>query len=51
LTFVREGENLAMPVRKLEPAIAAPKPAARTGKSLEAPTPAVAPEVAPRLAR
>src|SRR5437016_8868052 len=43
LTFVREGENLAMPVRKLEPAIAPPKPAARSGKSIEAPQPAMAP--------
>jgi ATP-dependent Clp protease ATP-binding subunit ClpB len=51
LTFVREGENLAMPVRKLEAAIAAPKPAARTGKSIDAPQPALAPEVAPRIAR
>ena len=51
LTFVREGENLAMPVRKLEPAVAPPKPAARSGKSIEAPQPALAPEVAPRIAR
>ncbi len=51
LTFVREGENLAMPVRKLEPAISAPKPAARTGRTIEAPQPALAPEVAPRIAR
>jgi hypothetical protein len=51
LTFVREGENLAMPVRKLEPAIAPPKAAARSGKSIEAPQPALAPETAPRIAR
>src|ERR1700723_2835426 len=51
LTFVREGENLAMPVRKLEPAIAPPKAAARSGKSIEAPQPALAPEAAPRIAR
>src|ERR1700685_2629505 len=51
LTFVREGENLAMPVRKLEAAVAPPKPAARSGKSIEAPQPALAPEVAPRIAR
>src|SRR6202021_268602 len=39
LTFVREGENLAMPVRKLEAAIAPPRPApARHGKTVEAPT-------------
>jgi ATP-dependent Clp protease ATP-binding subunit ClpA len=51
LTFVREGENLAMPVRKLEPAVAAPKPAARTGKTIDAPAPAMAPEASPRIAR
>ena len=51
LTFVREGENLAMPVRKLEPAVAPPKPAARTGKTIEAPAPAMAPEASPRIAR
>ena len=47
LTFVREGENLAMPVRKLEPAIAAPKPAARSGSRSMLRSPP-APEVAPR---
>jgi ATP-dependent Clp protease ATP-binding subunit ClpB len=37
LTFIREGENLALPARRLEPAVA-PKPVqARSGKSLEAP--------------
>jgi ATP-dependent Clp protease ATP-binding subunit ClpB len=51
LTFVREGENLAMPVRRLEAAVAPPKPAARSGKSIEAPQPALAPEAAPRIAR
>jgi ATP-dependent Clp protease ATP-binding subunit ClpB len=52
LTFIREGENLAMPVRRLEPAIAPPKPAlARSGKTLEAPTASPAPEATPRLAR
>src|ERR1700675_3417965 len=39
LTFIREGENLAMPVRRLEPAIAPPRPAlARSGKTVETPT-------------
>jgi ATP-dependent Clp protease ATP-binding subunit ClpB len=52
LTFIREGENLAMPVRRLEPAIAPPRPApARNGKTVEAPTATPAPEATPRLAR
>jgi ATP-dependent Clp protease ATP-binding subunit ClpB len=51
LTFIREGENLAMPVRRLEPAVAARPKEARSGKSVEAPTVAVAPEAAPRIAR
>jgi ATP-dependent Clp protease ATP-binding subunit ClpB len=52
LTFIREGENLAMPVRRLEPAIAPPRPAqARNGKPVEAPTATPAPEASPRIAR
>jgi ATP-dependent Clp protease ATP-binding subunit ClpB len=52
LTFIREGENLAMPVRRLEPAIAPPRPAqARSGKTVEAPTATPAPEASPRIAR
>jgi ATP-dependent Clp protease ATP-binding subunit ClpB len=52
LTFIREGENLAMPVRRLEPAIAPPRPAqARSGKTVEAPPATPAPEAIPRLAR
>jgi ATP-dependent Clp protease ATP-binding subunit ClpB len=52
LTFVREGENLAIPVRRLEPAIAAPRPAqARNGKMTETPAATSTPEAAPRLAR
>ncbi|MGA2430825.1 MAG: AAA family ATPase [Candidatus Acidiferrum sp.] len=52
LTFIREGENLAMPVRRLEPAIAPPRPApARNGKTVETPTATPAPEATPRLAR
>jgi ATP-dependent Clp protease ATP-binding subunit ClpA len=51
LTFIREGENLAMPARRLEPAVA-PKPTqARNGKTVEAPTATLAPEATPRLAR
>src|ERR1700722_4075711 len=51
LTFVREGENLAMPVRKLEPAIAPPKAAARSGKTITPPQTAIGPEPTPRMAR
>ena len=52
LTFIREGENLAMPVRRLEPAIAPPRPAqARSGKTLDAPAAPPMPESAPRIAR
>jgi ATP-dependent Clp protease ATP-binding subunit ClpB len=51
LTFIREGENLAMPVRRLEPAVAARPKEARSGKSVEAPTAAVSPEAVPRIAR
>jgi hypothetical protein len=52
LTFVREGENLAMPARRLEPAVAPPRPApARNGKTVENPTATPAPEATPRLAR
>jgi len=52
LTFIREGENLAIPVRRLEPAIAAPRPAqAKNGKIAETPAATSSPEAAPRLAR
>jgi ATP-dependent Clp protease ATP-binding subunit ClpB len=51
LTFVREGENLAMPVRRLEPVVPARPVQARSGKSVEAPTATVAPEATPRVAR
>jgi ATP-dependent Clp protease ATP-binding subunit ClpB len=52
LSFIREGENLAMPVRRLEPAIAPPRPMpARNGKTVETPTATPAPEATPRLAR
>jgi ATP-dependent Clp protease ATP-binding subunit ClpA len=50
LTFVREGENLAVPVRKLEPA-AVRVTQARNGKTVEAPTSAAGPEPMPRMAR
>jgi ATP-dependent Clp protease ATP-binding subunit ClpB len=51
LTFVREGENLAMPVRKPAPPVV-PKPLpARNGKTIEAPPIAFGPEPTPRMAR
>jgi ATP-dependent Clp protease ATP-binding subunit ClpB len=51
LTFVREGENLAMPARRPEPsAVARPLPV-RNGRSIEAPTVAFGPEGMPRMAR
>jgi ATP-dependent Clp protease ATP-binding subunit ClpA len=49
LTFVREGENLAMPARRLEPPVARPA-SVRNGRTVEAP-PAVGPEQMPRMAR
>jgi ATP-dependent Clp protease ATP-binding subunit ClpA len=54
LNFVREGENLTMPVRR--PEVASPQrasQAARGGRPVEAPTPGVQapPEPTPRLAR
>ncbi|HEY8714499.1 MAG TPA: AAA family ATPase [Candidatus Acidoferrum sp.] len=52
LTFVREGENLAMPARRLEPP-PAPRPGpARNGRTIEAPSSlAIGPEGMPRMAR
>jgi ATP-dependent Clp protease ATP-binding subunit ClpA len=51
LNFVREGENVAMPIRRPEP-VAAPRPSqARGGRPVEAPTVQVSPEPAPRFAR
>jgi ATP-dependent Clp protease ATP-binding subunit ClpB len=50
LTFVREGENLAMPARRLEPPAVARPASVRNGRTVEAP-PAVGPEQMPRMAR
>ncbi|HEY4978576.1 MAG TPA: AAA family ATPase [Candidatus Acidoferrum sp.] len=51
LSFVREGENVTMPVRRAEPLIA-PKPSqARGGRPVEAPGIPMPPEPAPRFAR
>jgi len=51
LTFVREGENLAMPVRRPEPAAVPRAVPARNGRSAEAPPVAFGPEGMPRMAR
>src|SRR5213594_3156964 len=51
LTFVREGENLAIPTRKAEPAIPARTAAAKSGKSADAPGVTLSPETAPRMVR
>jgi ATP-dependent Clp protease ATP-binding subunit ClpB len=50
LTFVREGENLAVPARRSEP-IQSRSTQARSGRSVEAPSAAPAPEPTPRMAR
>jgi len=51
LTFVREGENLALPARKAEP-VAAPRTAqAKSGKAVDAPTATNSPEPTPRMSR
>src|ERR1700690_2686135 len=44
LTFVREGENLAVPVRKTEPLLTVRSTQARNGKSVETPTSTIGPE-------
>ena len=51
LTFVREGENVAMPVRRAEPALAQRNAQARGGRPVEAPGVPLPPEPTPRLAR
>ena len=51
LTFVREGENLAMPARRPESAVAARQVPVRNGRSVEAPPVAFGPEGMPRMAR
>ncbi|MGB2589157.1 MAG: AAA family ATPase, partial [Candidatus Acidiferrum sp.] len=51
LSFIREGENLAMPARRAEPVVAVRASQARSGKSVEAPSSAAGPEPAPRMAR
>jgi ATP-dependent Clp protease ATP-binding subunit ClpA len=52
LNFVREGENVAIPVRRVEPVVAArTQQTAKGGRPVEAPVQAPPPEPAPRLAR
>src|SRR5207245_11243779 len=51
LTFVREGENLAIPARKPEPVVPARTSAAKSGKSTDAPGVTLAPEPTPRMTR
>jgi len=51
LTFVREGENLAIPARKPEPVAPARTAPAKSGKSADAPGVTLSPEPTPRMAR
>jgi ATP-dependent Clp protease ATP-binding subunit ClpB len=51
LTFVREGENLAMPARRLEPAAPARLAKAHSGKTADASASNTAAEPSPRIAR
>ncbi len=51
LTFVREGENLAIPTRKAEPVVPARTAPAKSGKSADAPGVTLSPEPAPRMVR
>src|SRR3977135_3071593 len=51
LTFVREGENLALPARKVEPVVQARAATAKSGKAVDAPGATTTPEPLPRMAR
>ena len=51
LTFVREGENLAIPTRKAEPVVPARTAPAKSGKSADAPGVTLSPEPTPRMVR
>jgi ATP-dependent Clp protease ATP-binding subunit ClpA len=51
LSFIREGENLAMPARRLEPAAPARLAKAHSGKSVDAPASTMIAEPTPRVAR
>jgi ATP-dependent Clp protease ATP-binding subunit ClpB len=51
LIFVREGENVVMPVRRAEPLLAQKTTQARGGRPVEVPGVQLPPEPAPRFAR
>ena len=51
LTFTREGENLAMPARRLEPVAPSRLAKAQSGKTVDAPASTTAAEPTPRVAR
>ncbi len=51
LSFVREGENMTLPARRVEPAVTARSSQARGGRPVEAPAMPLPPEPTPRLAR
>jgi ATP-dependent Clp protease ATP-binding subunit ClpB len=51
LTFVREGENLAMPARRPDPVPVTRSVPARNGRTVEAPPVAAGPDHLPRMAR
>jgi ATP-dependent Clp protease ATP-binding subunit ClpA len=51
LTFVREGENLAMPARRPETVIPVRSATAKSGKAVDAPGVTTTPEPLPRMAR
>src|SRR5712664_1337254 len=51
LTFTREGENLAIPARKVEPVSPARGVPAKSGRSVDVPGVTLSPEPTPRMAR
>src|SRR6267143_622499 len=51
LTFVREGENLALPARRPEVVLPVRAATAKSGKSVDAPGATTTPEPLPRMAR
>ncbi len=51
LTFTREGENLSVPVRKVEPVVPVKAAQAKSGKTVDEPSSSRLPEPAPRMAR
>jgi ATP-dependent Clp protease ATP-binding subunit ClpA len=51
LTFTREGENLSVPVRKVEPVVPVKVAQAKSGKTVGEPSSSRIPEPAPRMAR